>query len=108
MGQSAGAGSDSGGAHFAGKTAVVRSGKEGAAWAARLSQRWMAEDPESAGTLYVDGHVRPYHGSAARLPKHYVPRQRLCLRATTDYWVNAMDGKPFFVVHQPVDPGLLK
>jgi hypothetical protein len=79
-----------------------------AAWAAKLSQQWMAEDPESAGTLYVDGHVRPYHGSAARLPKHYVPRQRLCLRATTDYWVNAMDGKPFFVVHQPVDPGLLK
>jgi hypothetical protein len=79
-----------------------------AAWAAKLSQRWMAEDPESAGTLYVDGHVRPYHGSAARLPKHYVPRQRLCLRATTDYWVNAMDGKPFFVVHRPVDPGLLK
>ena len=52
--------------------------------------------------------MRPYHGSAARLPKHYVPRQRLCLRATTDNWVNAMDGKPFFVVHRPVDPGLLK
>jgi Transposase protein len=82
--------------------------KKVAAWAAQLSQRWMAEDPQSAGTLYVDGHVRPYHGSAARLPKHYVPRQRLCLRATTDYWVNALDGKPFFVVHQPVDPGLLQ
>lgn len=78
------------------------------AWAAQLSRRWMAEDPESAGTLYVDGHVRVYHGSAARLPKHYVSRQRLCLRATTDYWVNAMDGQPFFVVHRPVDPGLLK
>jgi hypothetical protein len=79
-----------------------------AAWSAQLSRQWMAEDPESAGTLYVDGHVRVYHGSAARLPKHYVPRQRLCLRATTDYWVNALDGQPFFVVHRPVDPGLLK
>jgi hypothetical protein len=79
-----------------------------AAWAGELSRQWMAEDPQSAGTLYVDGHVRVYHGAAARLPKHYVPRQRLCLRATTDYWVNAMDGQPFFVVHQPVDPGLLK
>jgi hypothetical protein len=78
------------------------------AWAGELSRRWMAEDPQSAGTLYVDGHVRVYHGAAARLPKHYVPRQRLCLRATTDYWVNAMDGRPFFVVHRPVDPGLLK
>ena len=79
-----------------------------AAWAAHLSRQWMTEDPESAGTLYVDGHVRVYHGAAARLPKHYVARQRLCLRATTDYWVNAMDGQPFFVVHQPVDPGLLQ
>ena len=78
------------------------------AWAAQLSRQWMAEDPESAGTLYVDGHVRVYHGWAARLPKHYVSRQRLCLRATTDYWVNAADGQPFFVVHRPVDPGLLK
>ncbi len=82
--------------------------KKVSAWAAQLSQQWMAEDPESAGTLYVDGHVRVYHGSAARLPKHYVSRQRLCLRATTDYWVNAGDGQPFFVVHRPVDPGLLK
>jgi hypothetical protein len=79
-----------------------------AAWGAQLSRKWMAEDPESAGTLYVDGHVRVYHGSAARLSKHYVSRQRLCLRATTDYWINAMDGRPFFVVHRPVDPGLLK
>ncbi|MCG6867868.1 MAG: hypothetical protein LJE91_03820, partial [Gammaproteobacteria bacterium] len=31
--------------------------------------------------------------------------QRLCLRATTDYWVNAMDDQPLFVVNQVVDPG---
>jgi transposase-like protein len=82
--------------------------KKVSAWAAQLSRQWMAQDPQSAGTLYVDGHVRVYHGWAARLPKHYVSRQRLCLRATTDYWVNAADGQPFFVVHRPVDPGLLK
>src|SRR5208283_751079 len=34
-------------------------------------------------------------------------RERLCLRGTTDYWVNAMDGRPFFVVSCAVDPGLL-
>jgi len=27
-------------------------------WAAQLSRQWMAEDAESAGTLYGDGHVR--------------------------------------------------
>jgi hypothetical protein len=37
-----------------------------------------------------------------------VARQRLCLRATTDYWVNAMDGQPFFRVNQAIDPGLIK
>ena len=34
-------------------------------------------------------------------------RERLCLRATTDYWVNAMDGQPFLYVNKEVDPGLI-
>jgi hypothetical protein len=37
-----------------------------------------------------------------------VSRQKLCLRATTDYWVNAMDGQPFFVINKEIDPGLLQ
>ena len=77
-------------------------------WSAALCARWMAAAPEQAGVLYIDGHVRVYNGSQTRLPRHYVARQRLCLRATTDYWVNAMDGQPFFVVNQVVDPGLIK
>ena len=35
-------------------------------------------------------------------------RERLCLRATTDYWVNAMDGQPFLYVNKEVDPGLIR
>ena len=77
-------------------------------WSAELCKAWMAEAPEDAATLYVDGHVRVYHGTTKTLPKHYVARQRLCLSATADYWVNAMDGQPFFVVSQAVDPGLLQ
>ena len=76
-------------------------------WSAQLSTSWMEAAPELAGTLYIDGHVRVYHGGQTRLPRHYVARQRLCLRATTDYWVNALDGQPFFVVNQVVDPGLI-
>ena len=34
-------------------------------------------------------------------------RQRLCLRGTTDYWINAMDGQSFLLVNKEVDPGLL-
>jgi len=51
---------------------------------------------------------RPRHSHQTRLPRHHVARQRLCLRATTDYWVNAMDGQPFFMVNQAVDPGMLE
>ena len=77
-------------------------------WSAELCKQWMEAVPEQAGTLYIDGHVRVYHGHQTPLPRHYVARQRLCLRATTDYWVNAMEGQPFFVVNQAVDPGLIK
>ncbi len=54
------------------------------------------------------GHVRVYHGHQTQLPRHYVARQKLCLRATTNYWVNAIDGQPFFLLNQAVDPGLLQ
>jgi hypothetical protein len=67
----------------------------------------MESEAESAGVFYADGHVRLYHGKLTDLPRRYVARERLCLRGTTDYWVNAMDGQPFFVVTYPVDPGLL-
>ncbi len=77
-------------------------------WSSTLCKEWMLEAPEEAAVLYVDGHVRVYHGRTKVLPKHYVARERLCLSATADYWVNAMDGKPFFVVSQAVDPGLLQ
>jgi hypothetical protein len=77
-------------------------------WSGTLAREWMEAQPESAGTLYIDGHVRVYHGHLTELPRRYVARQRLCLRGTTDYWVNAMDGQPFFAVTQAVDPGLLQ
>jgi hypothetical protein len=76
-------------------------------WAAALSRQWMEADPEAVGTLYVDGHVRIYHGSKTRLPRKYVSRQRLCLRGTTDYWVNDHSGRPFFVIDKVVDSGLI-
>jgi hypothetical protein len=68
----------------------------------------MQGDPEAAGTLYVDGHVRVYHGKSTKLPRRYISRERLCLRGTTDYWINDYIGRPFFVVEKAIDPGLLK
>jgi hypothetical protein len=77
-------------------------------WAGLLSRDWLEAAPELAGALYVDGHVRLYHGSQTALPKRYVSRQRLCLRGTTDYWVNDALGQPFFAVERPIDHGLLE
>jgi hypothetical protein len=78
-------------------------------WSTALAQEWLAASaPESAGVFYADGHVRVYHGELTALPRRYVARQKLCLRATTDYWVNALDGQPFFVVSAPVNPGLVR
>ncbi len=56
-------------------------------WAGLLSRDWLEAAPQLAGALYVDGHVRLYHGDQTALPKRYVSRQRLCLRGTTDYWI---------------------
>jgi prepilin-type processing-associated H-X9-DG protein len=75
-------------------------------WMRELSRIWMGESPDEAGYLYVDGHVRVYHGNKATLPRRFVSRQRLCLRGTTDYWVNDALGRPFFVVSKAVTDGL--
>ena len=77
-----------------------------ARWSAQMARDWMHEDSQAAGVLLVDGHTRVYHGSLTPLPRRYVSRDRLCLRATSDYWVNALDGAPFFCVTRAIDPGL--
>jgi transposase len=77
-------------------------------WAGLLSKDWMEQETELAGTLYVDGHVRLYHGKKTELPRRYVSRQRLCLRGTTDYWVNDALGQPFFSIERSIDHGMLE
>ncbi len=76
-------------------------------WNAQLAKEWMARQDSADVYFYCDGHVRVYHGEKTALPRHYVARERLCLRATVDYWVNAMDGQPFLYVNKEVDPGLV-
>jgi hypothetical protein len=78
------------------------------AWSSELCKAWMeSEHVDSSGLFYIDGHVRVYNGEQTQLPKHYVTREKLCLRATVDYWVNALGGNPFFYINKAVDPGLL-
>jgi hypothetical protein len=82
-----------------------------ARWNAVLAQEWIGQHAIEQSTglaFYIDGHVRIYHGDLTKLPRHYVPRERFYLRATVDYWVNALDGQPFCYFNQAVDHGLLQ
>jgi transposase len=72
-----------------------------------LAQERVARRGEALGFLYVDGHVRVYHGQH-RLPKAHVARMRLSMPATTDYWVNDTTGDPLFVLTAEANAGLVK
>jgi transposase len=72
-----------------------------------LAQRRVALRGKAMGFLYVDGHVRVYHGQHA-LPKAHVARMRISLPATSDYWVNDSSGDPLFVVTAAANAGLVK
>jgi len=60
---------------------------------------WYPED-KAPGTdfLYIDGHVRIYYGSQANLPSKFISRQKLCLSATSEFWVNDAQGMPVMMV----------
>jgi len=62
-----------------------------------LARHRIAERGRVFGFLYLDGHVRAYHGKHS-IAKAYLTRARLAVPATTDYWVNDRKGEPLFVV----------
>ena len=72
-----------------------------------LAKRRIAQRGQALGFLYVDGHVRVYHGKHT-IPKAFVPQRRLAVAATTDYWVNDQRGDPLFVVTAEADAGMVK
>ena len=72
-----------------------------------LAEQRVALRGAALGFLYVDGHVRVYHGQH-RLPKMHVTRLRISLPATSDYWVNDTAGDPLFVVTAEANAGLVK
>jgi len=73
----------------------------------RLAQRRVRDFGDAMGFLYLDGHVRAYHGKRT-LPKTHVARMRIAMPATTDYWVNDAAGEPLFVVTTEANAGLVK
>jgi hypothetical protein len=59
------------------------------------------------GFLYIDGHVRAYHGKRP-IAKGYDTRTRLAVPATTDYWINDRKGDPIFVVTADANSAMTK
>ncbi len=72
-----------------------------------LAERRVAARGHAMGFLYVDGHVRAYHGKRT-IPKTHVARMRIAMPATTDYWVNDAEGEPLFVVTTEAHKGMVK
>jgi hypothetical protein len=75
-------------------------------WGKSLSiQRIKEEEPE---LYYVDGHVQVYHGYLAELGKKHVSRQKLCLAGMTEFWVNSVQGLPFFFITAEVNEKMIE
>ena len=65
-----------------------------------LNQKLALQWNEATGEnlfLYADGHVKIYTGDKAHLTKKFVSRQKLCLSATADFWLNDAQGLPLLV-----------
>jgi len=60
------------------------------------------------GFLYIDGHVRAYHGQRPIASRAYVARRHLAMPASTDYWINDRSGEPLFVVTGEVNAALTR
>jgi transposase len=72
-----------------------------------LALRRVAARGHALGFLYVDGHVRAYHGGR-EIPKTHVARMRISMPATTDYWVHDAESEPLFLVPTEANRGLVK
>jgi transposase len=60
------------------------------------------------GFLYVDGHVRAYHGQRAIASRAYVARRHLAMPACTDYWINDRSGDPLLVITGEINAALTR
>jgi len=70
-----------------------------------LARRRLAEDEDRVAFLYVDGHVREYHGKFPLFEAKKAQRQ-VVTPAATDTWVHDADGEPLLVVTSEINAKL--
>lgn len=75
-------------------------------WNRILAKKWVGE--EGNEFYYIDGHVQVYHGHKASLGKKYISRQKLCLPGIQEFWINNMEGLPYFYIRGEVNEKLLE
>jgi transposase len=71
-----------------------------------LARRHVAAHPDTVGLLYIDGHVRAYHGKA-EIPKAHVARMRIAMPAEVDTWVSDRFGDGLLVWQAPPGASLV-
>jgi hypothetical protein len=75
---------------------------------AELARHRVSARGHLMGFLYIDGHVRAYHGQRPIASKAYVARRHLAMPATTDYWINDRSGDPLLVITGEVNAALTR
>ena len=73
----------------------------------RCTERWAQAAPRELALLYVDGHVRPYHGRTHVLPKLHVQQRGRPMPGTKDFHVNDRRADPLCFVTAEATEGLL-
>jgi transposase len=84
------------------RLATMQRGKE---LMEELARRRIAEDEDRVAFLYVDGHVREYHGKFPLFEAKKAQRQ-VVTPAATDTWVHDADGEPLLVVTSEINAKL--
>ena len=72
---------------------------------AQLARLRVTQRGHLMGFLYVDGHVRAYHGERT-ISRAFVARRHLAMPATTDYWVNDRAGDPLLLITGDINAAL--
>jgi transposase len=84
------------------RMAAMRRGK---ALMEELARRRIAADEDRVAFLYIDGHVREYHGKFPLFAAKK-PQRQVVTSAATDNWVHDAHGEPLLIVTSEVNAKL--
>jgi len=89
------------------KLAELSAKGQAAALGLVLAKHWLEVGLLDASYLYVDGHMKLYHGKRA-VPQIWNSQRRMPLPGIEQYFVNDLQGRPLLVVSQDVSGNLAK